>query len=171
VRIRRREPSDRPAVEDFLARWNSLRVARLGRIERPLDHPAMIAADDDDGRLVGVLTYVLDEPQCEVLTLHVDDRRRGIGSALLAEATRVAAATSCTRLWVITTNDNLDALRFYQRRGFRLARLHKGAVDHSRARLKPEIPWQGDREIPLRDELELECELQPARAACDTPND
>jgi ribosomal protein S18 acetylase RimI-like enzyme len=169
VRIRRREPSDRPAVEDFLARWNSLRVARLGRIERPLDHPAMIAADDDDGRLVGVLTYVVDEPQCEVLTLHIDDRRRGVGSALLAEATRVAAAASCTRLWVITTNDNLDALRFYQRRGFRLAVLHKGAVDHSRARLKPEIPLLGDHEIPLRDELELECELPPD-AACEVRN-
>jgi ribosomal protein S18 acetylase RimI-like enzyme len=154
MRVRRREPTDHPAVEDFLARWNSLRVARLGRIERPLDHPALLA--DDSGRLVGVLTYVLDGPQCEVLTLHVDDQRRGVGSALVAEARRLAASANCTRLWVITTNDNLDALRFYQRRGFRLAALHRGAVDDSRARLKPEIPWRGDHGIPLRDELELE---------------
>ena len=157
MRVRRREPTDRPAVEDFLARWNSLRVARLGRIERALDHPGLIA--DDNGRLVGVLTYVLDGPRCEVLTLHVDDRRRGVGSALVAEAKEVAATAKCTRLWVITTNDNLDALRFYQRRGFRLAALHTGAVDHSRTRLKPEIPLLGAHGIPLRDELELEQEI------------
>jgi ribosomal protein S18 acetylase RimI-like enzyme len=154
MRVRLSEPTDRPAIEHFLARWNSLRVARLGRIERPLDHPGLMA--DDNDRLVGVLTYVLDGAHCEVLTLHVDDRRRGVGSALVAEAKRVAAAANCTRLWVITTNDNLDALRFYQRRGFRLAALHRGAVDHSRAYLKPEIPVLGDHGIPLRDELELE---------------
>jgi acetolactate synthase regulatory subunit len=53
----------------------------------------------------------------------------------------------------------VDALRFYQRRGFRLAALHAGAVDDSRARLKPEIPVTGDHGIALRDELELEVEL------------
>ena len=157
MRVRLGEPTDRPAVEDFLARWGSLCVARLGRIERPLDHPALIA--DDNDRLVGVLTYILDGAHCEVLTLHVDDRRRGVGSALVAEAKRIAAAAKCTRLWVITTNDNVDALRFYQRRGFRLAALHRGAVDHSRARLKPAIPLLGDHGIPLRDELELELEI------------
>jgi hypothetical protein len=56
------------------------------------------------------------------------------------------------------SNDNVDALRFYQRRGFRLAALHQGAVDDSRARLKPEIPEIGEHRIPLRNELELELE-------------
>ena len=65
----------------------------------------------------------------------------------------------CTRLWLVTTNDNVDALRFYQRRGFRLARLRAGAVDESRATLKPEIPTSGSYGIPLRDELELEMDL------------
>ena len=65
-------------------------------------------------------------------------------------------AQGCTRLWVITTNDNVDALRFYQRRGFCLVRVHGGAVDRSRASLKPEIPPVGAYGIPLRDEIELE---------------
>jgi hypothetical protein len=55
------------------------------------------------------------------------------------------------RLWVITTNDNVDALRFYQRYGFCLAAVHRGAVDRSRARLKPEIPPVGAYGIPLCD--------------------
>jgi GNAT superfamily N-acetyltransferase len=159
MRVRQREPVDRSAIESFLARWNSLRVARLGVVEQPLEHPALIA--EEDGRLVGVLSYVVDGACCEVLTLHADVRGGGVGTALIGEVKRVATGVGCTRLWVITTNDNVDALRFYQRRGFRLAALHQGAVDDSRARLKPEIPEIGEHRIPLRDELELELELVP----------
>jgi ribosomal protein S18 acetylase RimI-like enzyme len=154
MRVRPREPADRAAVEAFLTRWNALRAARRGVLERPLDHPAVIAEEDE--RLLGVLTYVIDGSQCEVLTLHVDEPGRGVGTALIAAVKDIAARAGCARLWVITTNDNVDALRFYQRRGFRLAALHAGAVDESRARLKPEIPTVGDHGIPLRDELELD---------------
>jgi len=160
VVIRPGEAADAAALEAFLGRHNSLRVARRGTVEPVPGHPALLA--EDDGRLVGVLTYVLDPPQCEVLTLQVEDRRRGLGTALLAEAGLIAAHSGCTRLWLITTNDNVDALRFYQRRGFRLAALYPGAVDESRARLKPEIPPVGEYGIPLRDELELELTLAPA---------
>lgn len=54
----------------------------------------------------------------------------------------------------MTTNDNLDALRLYQRHGFRLAALRPGAVDRSR-HLKPDIPAIGAYGLPLRDELLL----------------
>jgi ribosomal protein S18 acetylase RimI-like enzyme len=79
----------------------------------------------------------------------------GVGTALL-QLVEQAAQQGCGRLWLVTTNDNVDALRFYQRRGFRLAALRRGAVDDGRARLKPEIPTVGDYGIPLRDELELD---------------
>ena len=157
TRIRAAEPDDRPALEPFLARWHSLRVARRGELVHPLDHPMLVA--EENGRLVGVLTYVVEGADCEVLTLHVDDRRRGLGSTLIAEVKEIAQRAGCTRLWVITTNDNVDALRFYQRRGFRLAAVRAGAVDASRAGLKPEIPTIGAHGIPIRDEIELEQEL------------
>ena len=73
---------------------------------------------------------------------------------LVAEAARLAAEMGCSR-WVVTTNDNVDALRFYQRRGFRLVAVRCGAVDDSRRTLKPSIPLAGDYGIPLRDEIEL----------------
>lgn len=76
--------------------------------------------------------------------------------ALIEAIGQLARRQGCTRLWVITTNDNVDALRFYQRRGFCLVRVHRGAVDGSRASLKPEIPPVGAYGIPLRDEIELE---------------
>ena len=129
-------------------------MARLDRLEDSLAHPALVA--ERDGELAGVLTYILDGDSCEVLTLHAAERFGGVGTALLRAIEQLAAAAGCTRLWVVTTNDNVDALRFYQRRGFRLAALRAGAVEDARARLKPEIPWTGANGIELRDELELE---------------
>ena len=159
MRIRPREAADRPAVEDFLSRWNALRTARRGVLEQPLDHPALIAEENE--RLIGVLTYVVNGSQCEVLTLHVDEAGRGVGTALIAEVKDIAGRAGCARLWVSTTNDNVDALRFYQRRGFRLAALYTGAVDECRARLKPDIPTVGDHGIRLRHELELQQPVVP----------
>jgi GNAT superfamily N-acetyltransferase len=154
LRVRQRHESDRAEVERFLAERHSLRVARLGRLEEAFDHPALVA--ERDATLAGVLTYVLDGDGCEILTLHAAERFGGTGTALIEAVERLAADAGCARLWLITTNDNVDALRFYQRRGFRLAALHPGAVDDSRARLKPEIPRIGEHGIELRDELELE---------------
>ncbi len=67
-----------------------------------------------------------------------------------------AAELGCSRIFVITTNDNVEALRFYQRRGFRLAELRAGDVDRSRRELRPEIPEVGEFGIEIRDEIELE---------------
>jgi len=151
VEVRRSTPEDAAAVAAFLAAHNAARVARRGELVDALAHPSLIA-----GALAGVLTYIVEGSDCEVLTLHVEPRHTGAGTALVEAVKRVAAEADCTRVWLITTNDNLGALRFYQRRGFRLTALHAGAVDDCRARLKPEIPEAGDHGIPLRDELELE---------------
>ena len=157
MKVRPRQPADQAAAEAFLARHDSLRAARLGELVRPMDHPAFVA-EDAAGHLLGMLTYVPgpDWRQCEVLTLHADEQWRGAGTVLIEAAAQLARRQGCTRLWVITTNDNVDALRFYQRRGFCLVRVHRGAVDRSRASLKPEIPLVGAYGIPLRDEIELE---------------
>jgi ribosomal protein S18 acetylase RimI-like enzyme len=149
-----RRPEDVPAVTAFLERNHSLRVARLDRLEWPLDHPALLAMDGDV--VAGVLTYIVDGPIMEILTLHVEQQWAGCGTSLLRAVERIAAEARCQRLFLITTNDNVDALRFYQRRGFRLAELRPRAVDHSRAVLKPEIPLIGNYGIPLRDELVLD---------------
>jgi GNAT superfamily N-acetyltransferase len=135
-------------------------VARLGQLVHPQDYPALVA-QDANGQLLGMLTYVPDQAwrQCEILTLHAAGQWQGAGTALIEAVEQMALQHRCTCLWVITTNDNVDALRFYQRRGFCLACVHRGAVDHSRASLKPEIPLVGNYGIPLRDELGLEKQL------------
>jgi ribosomal protein S18 acetylase RimI-like enzyme len=159
VLIRFAEPEHDDAVGDFQHRHNHARVTRLGQLLMPLKHPAVLA--ERDANIVGVLTLRFDDAESEVLTLHVDGRQCGIGTALLEEAARLARDRGSRRLFLVTTNDNVDALRFYQRRGFRLCALHVGAVDESRETLKPEIPAIGEYGIPLRDELVLELALTP----------
>jgi GNAT superfamily N-acetyltransferase len=118
----------------------------------------MLIAEEGDER-VGLLTYVVDGDACEILTLGATRRWSGTGTALVDAVRGVAREQGCRRLWVLTTNDNVDALRFYQRRGFRLDVLRPGAVDEARRTLKPAIPEIGDHGISLRDEIELVSDL------------
>lgn len=157
IEVRRVAARERTEVDAFLDDRGSVRVARLGELVDARAYPALVA--ERDGRLLGVLTYGPSSDACEILTLHAVEQWRGAGSALIRAVESIARQHGCRRLWLITTNDNIDALRFYQRRGFELCALHRGAVDHSRAHLKPEIPTFGDHEIALRDELELEKSL------------
>ena len=152
--VRPAYPVDRQRVDAFLAANNADVVARLGELVDARRHPALIA--EVDGEITGVLTWVLRGPSMEVLTLHAARQWAGAGTALVAAVRRVAEASGAHRLWLATTNDNVDALRFYQRRGFRLTHVHASGVDRSRATLKPGIPETGEHGIPIHDEIELE---------------
>jgi GNAT superfamily N-acetyltransferase len=157
MRVRATKAGDQPWVEAFLAQNGSSRVARRGELVRPLDFPMLIA--EADGARAGLLTFVVNGTDCEVLTLHAVHQWSGAGTALLAAVRDVATDRGCRRLWVVTTNDNVDALRFYQRRGFRLSVVRPGAVDEARRNLKAEIEPVGAYGIPIRDEIELEVKL------------
>jgi GNAT superfamily N-acetyltransferase len=148
---------DRDWIASFLAEQHSVTVARRGELVQPLDHPMLLA--ETDGRPAGLLTYVVDGHTCEILTLHATAQWHGAGTALVAAVEDRARRLGCTRLWVLTTNDNVDALRFYQRRGFRLSTLRPGAVDEARRNLKPQISETGEYGISLRDEIELTMDL------------
>lgn len=93
-----------------------------------------------------------------MVTLDALRQRTGVGSALLARVVEHAAEHGCRRVWLITTNDNFEAIRFYERRGMRLIAVHPGAVDEAR-RLKPSIAARGEYGIPIHDELEFELRL------------
>jgi GNAT superfamily N-acetyltransferase len=154
MHVRAAEPADRDRVDTFLGDHNAALVARLDQLVDARRLPTFLA--EDDGEIAGVATYIVGDSDCEVLTLHATQPWQGAGTALLREVEQFAAEHGCTRLWLITTNDNVDALRFYQRRGFHFAKVHPGAVDASRLKLKPGIPVVGEYGIPIRDEIELE---------------
>jgi GNAT superfamily N-acetyltransferase len=159
LHVRPLAAADRPWVVDFLReQWGSPVQVYRGRLHHVDEHAGFVALQGD--RPIGLLTYRIDGDECEISTLKSLVEGAGAGSALIAAVKEVAVAAGCQRLWVITTNDNAHAVRFYQRRGFALAALHRNAVDEARRKLKPEIPLVGIDGIPLRDEIELEMLLE-----------
>jgi ribosomal protein S18 acetylase RimI-like enzyme len=136
-----------------LAAWGSETVVAHGEAMRPADHPGFVALLGE--RIVGHASYRIAGDSCELTAIVADPPGRGIGSRLLEAIVSVAREAGCRSVWLTTTNDNLAALRFYQRRGFRLTALRPGAVDEARRRLKPELPLVGSDGIPMRDEIDL----------------
>ena len=153
VRIRPVNEGDRPMLSWLVAElWGSDLVAVHGTVLCPAELPGFIA--ERSHRVVGLLTYQVLGDVLEIVTLNAIERRVGIGTMLIEAAAGAARRFRCREVRLTTTNDNVDALRFYQRRGFRLAELRPGAVDRSRQQ-KPQIPRTGDYGIPLHDEIDL----------------
>jgi GNAT superfamily N-acetyltransferase len=150
-------PADRPWITGFLRQaWAGPAVVTRGKIHRADELPGFLAARD--GAPVGLATYRIEANQCEIITFNSMEENAGVGTALLAAVADAARRAGCRRLWLVTTNDNTAALRFYQRRGLHLVAVHRDALDASR-KLKPGIPLTGNDGIPLRDEIELEMVL------------
>ncbi len=132
--------------------WGSELQVVHQSVYRPAELPGLIA--ERDGRVVGLLTYQVSDGMLEVVTLNSIERRTGVGTILMEAVAADARQQRCHEIRLTTTNDNLDAIRFYQRRGLRLVALRPGAVDRARLE-KPEIPRVGAYGIPLRDEIDL----------------
>jgi ribosomal protein S18 acetylase RimI-like enzyme len=137
--------------------WHADFVVAHGEQLRPAELPGFVARDGD--RIAGHAAYRIGPDGCELVAIDAEPRRSGIGSRLLERVVDAAREAGCARVWLTTTNDNLDALRFYQRRGFRLCALRPGAVADARRLLKPDLPATGAYDIPMRDELDLELVL------------
>lgn len=167
---------DREWVAHFVDQhWGSTQMVTRGKAvyvhllpgfvaERPKPPASGSDRPDDDAteenpvihmERVGLLTYNLEGKACEIITLDSLVPNKGIGTALVAELKRAAKEAHMQRLWCITTNDNLPALRFWQKRDFELVALYPNAIEISR-RLKPQIPLTGLAGIPIRDEIELQ---------------
>lgn len=133
--------------------WGSTLIVTRGKSHEGDKLPGFIA--DLDSRPVGLITYNIENAEMEIISLNSLIEGIGIGSALVEAARIEAISANCHRLWLITTNDNLQAMRFYQKRGFHIKAVYLDALEQSR-RIKPTIPLLGINGIPLRDEIELE---------------
>ncbi len=154
--VRPIEPRDLDEVRaELQTHWHSHEIWSLGRCHRADALPGFVALAD--GAFAGLVTLNLDPGawQCEVITLSSRGKAPGTGAALLAAAERFARDRGCRRIYLTTTNDNTNAMRFYQRHGWRLATLHAGIVDRVRT-LVPDLPLTGFDGIQIRDEIELE---------------
>ena len=157
VSYRRSGVQDASLIRDFwIQHWAGDLIVAHGEIYHPEGLEGFIALDGN--RWVGLVTYKILGGECEIVSLDSLREGEGVGSSLIGEVVREANKAGCARVFLITTNDNLEALGFYQKRGFELVRVNRGAVNRSR-QVKPAIPLIGMHGIPLRDELELEMTL------------
>ncbi|HLO32437.1 MAG TPA: GNAT family N-acetyltransferase [Anaerolineales bacterium] len=155
--LRRLTRNDLPRLRQFwIEHWGGEEMVSRGNIYRPEQLDGYVVEEGQEW--IGLITFFIKENECEVTSLDSLRAGQGIGSALIDKAIEEARAGNCKRLFLITTNDNLHALGFYQKRGFEIVTVYRGAVNRSR-KIKPNIPLVGNDGIPLRDEIELEMSL------------
>ena len=157
MNIRRLTSEDLPRLRQFwIEHWGGEIMITRGNVYRPEQLEGFVI--EADGEWIGLLTFIIKDGELEVTSLDSLREGQGIGSLLLNRAMEEARAKDCRRIFLITTNDNLNALGFYQKRGFELVALYRGAIHESR-KIKPSISLMGMNHIPLRDEIELEIRL------------
>ena len=145
---------DRPALRALLeAEWGLPVVSISGVHDDPSGLPGFVA--DDGAGPAGFVTIRIDGADCEVLTLNAVAEGQGIGRALMDAARAAATEAGCTRLWLMTTNDNVRAIAFYQRWGMDLVALHRNFADTVRA-AKPDVTTTSPDGIQFRHALEFE---------------
>ncbi|MFC4620588.1 GNAT family N-acetyltransferase [Camelliibacillus cellulosilyticus] len=140
-------------IEFFKLHWGSTKMVISSGVYdcSTLDGFAVL---NEEGQIIGLITYVIKDDECEIISLDSTEEGKGIGTALVKEVENLATKKKCQLLKLITTNDNLLALKFYQKRGFILSKIIHNAVEEAR-KIKPEIPLIGNDGIPIRDEIEL----------------
>jgi GNAT superfamily N-acetyltransferase len=130
-------------------------MAANGELFYPAEHDGFIAGDWD-----GLITYRIAAGRCEVTLVQALREGEGIGSALLDATVTAARDAGCADVWLVSTNDNVHALAWYERKGFAVVEVRRGAVDRSRETVKPSIPTHNpDNGLPISDEIELSLAL------------
>lgn len=144
----------RDKVNDILTEeWESTNITIRGKMIDGTKLDGFLAISDH--KIVGLITYLIEDNECEICTLNSFIENKGIGSKLISEVKNIAKEKGCTKLKLVTTNDNIRGIEFYQRRGFVFSKIYVDSMKNAR-RLKPEIPMFADNGLPIRDELEFE---------------
>jgi GNAT superfamily N-acetyltransferase len=140
------------AVSDVIKGWGSDFLVTRGKSYRAEDLNGILAYDNE--KIAGLGLYYIKGNECEIVLLETFIQNKGIGTQIIERIKEIAKTKNCKRLWLITTNSNVNALRFYQKRGFHFSNIYISAMEESR-RIKPEIPKE-ENGIEIRDEIEFE---------------
>jgi len=155
--IKKIEKKEREWVLDIVRGWGADFIYVKKRKIFPSEGDGFVAYEKS-GTKIGLITFTMENGECEITLLEAFDKFKGTGTSLIQKVILEATLKQCNRIWLITTNDNIDAIRFYQKRGFRLKAIYRDAAEETR-KYKPSLPSIGVYGIPLRDELEFEMEL------------
>ena len=154
IDIRPLDETFKPWAHELIDReWGPQGIVTRGKLHDTEKLSGFVAIENNEP--IGLITYIYEGNECEIVSLNSLKEKSGVGSALVEAVAKAAKTRVCRRVWVITTNDNISALHFYQRRGFHLLAVYPNALEATR-KIKPTIPFIGIDGIPLRDEIELE---------------
>lgn len=131
--------------------WGSVEIISKEHIYNILNIPTIVGMVD--GKPIGFASYIKEGTKCEIVALYSCLEKHGLGTALIEKVKEKAKKDGCSHVWLMTTNDNTKALRFYQKRGFVISAICINCMEEQRKR-KP-IPLVGNEGIPIRDEIEL----------------
>jgi N-acetylglutamate synthase-like GNAT family acetyltransferase len=148
------------ATEYIIGEWQTAQMMIRGEVVDCAAIDGFITLDESDGSVIGLATYIFRGNACEIVSLNSERPCSGLGTALVERVKIAAIAHGCEVLRLLTTNDNLNAIGFYQKRGFELVGVNLGAIDRERASFKPEIPLIGQNGIPLHHEIEFAMRLK-----------
>ena len=152
--ITRISDKTRPFINSQIAEsWSGPYIVSRGIIHDTRTTPGFVALDNNE--VIGYALYIIENNECEITVLESIHENQGVGSELINEILQEAKTTDCRRVWLITTNDNMHAIRYYQRFGFSLRAVHIDSMAEAR-KLKPQIPLTGNDGIPIAHEFEFE---------------
>jgi N-acetylglutamate synthase-like GNAT family acetyltransferase len=157
MNFRKLEMNDRNWVDEFIRNhWGSKQIIIHNKIYFPGDLDGFVAENNEEK--YGLITYQIQKHSCEIVTLNSTIEHHGFGRDLVKLVIEDAKLKGCEIVRVVTTNDNIRAIEFYQKLDFQLIMVYPDAVNNSRT-IKPEIPLTGENGIPIRDELEFVLQL------------
>ena len=148
--------NENKAVSEIIGGWGSDILVSRGKIYRAEDLDGILVYDNN--KIVGLGLYDIKNHDCEIVLLETFAQNKGIGTQIIERIKEIAKTKNCRRIWLITSNDNIDAIKFYQKRGFCIVNIYINAMEESR-KIKPETPYIGNYEIPIRDEIEFEIKI------------
>ena len=155
MELRKKTHNDNVAVSEIIRGWGSDIIVSRGKTYKAGDLDGFLACDN--GRITGLGLYVLND-DCEIVLLETFIQKAGIGTQILRKIKEIAQDSMCKRIWLVTTNENINAIQFYQKRGFHISNIYLNAMEEAR-RIKPEIPKIAENGIEIRDEIEFEMNL------------
>jgi N-acetylglutamate synthase-like GNAT family acetyltransferase len=152
--IKKTNNEDKDVLE-IIRGWGSDIIVSRGKVYRSEDLEGILVYEDN--KIIGLGLYYIKNSECEIVLLETFIEKKGIGTQIIEEIKEVAKTNNCKRIFVITTNNNIGALKFYQKRGFNFSNIYINAMEESR-KIKPEIPKEYGG-IEIRDEIEFEMKL------------
>ena len=148
--------NENKAVSEIIGGWGSDILVSRGKIYRAEDLEGILVYDNE--KIIGLGLYHIIDYNCEIVLLETFVQNKVIGTQIIKKIKEIAKTKNCRRIWLITSNDNIDAIKFYQKNGFCIVNIYINAMEESR-KIKPEIPYIGNYDIPIRDEIEFEIKI------------